>query len=107
MGTSCRARGSPTRSRLRRPRRLPPSTLPSTGRWPELWEMLRLWLMPMNRHSPSKRPVLGLSPLDLSKYCHLLCSMFICTFIIKQFETEFRYEIEFLKYIYEGKFKKK
>merc|ERR1712059_179713 len=47
--TSCRASSSPTRSRLRRLRRSPPSTWPSTARWPVLLEMPRLLLMPMNR----------------------------------------------------------
>merc|ERR1712113_826598 len=67
MGTSCRARSSPTRSRLRRLRRSPPSTWPSTGR-PRTALLMPLSVpTPTSRASP--RTVLGLAapPLDLCK----------------------------------------
>merc|ERR1712098_832591 len=68
--TSSRARSSPTRSRLRRPRRLPPSTLPSTDRsrttclsaLRELTSTSRLW----------PRPELAVAPLDP---CKSTCNM--------------------------------
>merc|ERR1719400_2646339 len=66
--TSCRARSSPTRSRLRRPKRSPPSTLPSTGRPRTASPMPTSVPTPMSR--PSPRTVLGLAahPLDLCKW---------------------------------------
>merc|ERR1712203_897570 len=66
--TSCRARSSPTRSRLRRPRRSPPSTLPSTCRPRTASPMPTSVPTLMSR--PSPRTVLGLAahPLDLCKW---------------------------------------
>merc|ERR1719400_1023929 len=65
--TSCRARSSPTRSRLRRLRRSPPSTWPSTGRPRTALPMPLSVPTPTSR--PSPRTVLGLAapPLDLCK----------------------------------------
>merc|ERR1712158_150808 len=54
-----------TRSRLRRPRRSPPSTLPSTGRPRTMWLMLATALKPRSRLSP--RTALGLAAHPLGR----------------------------------------
>merc|ERR1711973_233840 len=58
------ARSSPTRSRLRRLRRLLPSTWPNTARWLQLWVMLKQLLVRMNKHLLALRPEPGLLQLD-------------------------------------------
>merc|ERR1719154_15542 len=74
--TSCKARSSPTRSRLKKLKRLLLSILPSTARLLEPLERQRLLLMRMNRPLPASRPEPDLHLLDFKlnkdnfSYCY-------------------------------------